>query len=269
LSSGTVRHALNALSNVYRWAQSEDEGKLPPGYNPVSRMLDKPTGAKREARWLEVPAATLLMESARTLPAMPTQRDALPAETVHALIATFLLTGGRCSEVLGLEVDDVSFDRQTVTFRLNGWRRLKTLQSARVVPLWPQLEDILRPFIFRRPPARLLFPSYVTGQEAMLTEWRGTLDRVAERAGWKRGEIRSRMFRHTYCAARLQTLDGGAPVSPYTVSRELGHGSGAMVDKVYSHLGQIRHRAHVVEYRVDQHRTALADRLEQMGLTAE
>jgi hypothetical protein len=44
------------------------------------------------------------------------------------------------------------------------------------------------------------------------------------RAGWNKGEIRSKMFRHTYCSARLQTLDGGAPVSPFTVSKELGHG---------------------------------------------
>lgn len=102
----------------------------------------------------------------------------------------------------------------------------------------------------------------------MLKEWRGTLDRVAVRAGWKKGEIRSRMFRHTYCAARLQTLDGGAPISPFTVSRELGHGSGAMVERIYSHLGAIRHRSESVEYRIDQHThlDAVRDRLEEMGL---
>jgi len=77
------------------------------------------------------------------------------------------------------------------------------------------------------------------------------------RAGWKPGEIRSKLFRHTYSAARLQTLDQGAPVSPFTVSRELGHGSLAMVQRVYGHLGQVRHRAEVVEYRVEQHAEAL------------
>jgi integrase len=69
------------------------------------------------------------------------------------------------------------------------------------------------------------------------------------------------MFRHTYCAARLQTLDAGAPVSPFTVSRELGHGSRTMVEQVYSHLGTIRHRSEVVEFRVEQHTARLADRL--------
>jgi integrase len=265
MTSGSVRHTLNALSNLYRRAQAE--GRVLPGFNPVAAMLEKPSGVRREARWLEVPEASLLLESARTLPsAAPQLKDALPAETAHALIATFLLTGGRSAEILGLEVADVSFDRRTVTFRLNDWRRLKTLKSARVVPLWPQLAEILQPFVFGRPPSRLLFPSFVTGREAMLTDWRGTLDRVAERAGWKRGEIRSRMFRHSYCAARLQTLDGGAPVSPFTVSRELGHGSGVMVEEVYSHLGAVRHRTEVVEYRVEQHQSTLAERLAVLGI---
>lgn len=85
-----------------------------------------------------------------------------------------------------------------------------------------------------------------------MTDVRKMLDHIGKRAGRAKGEIRTKMFRHTYCAARLQTLDGGAPVSIYTVSRELGHTSIAMVQKVYSHLGQIRHRSEVVEFRVDR-----------------
>jgi hypothetical protein len=49
---------------------------------------------------------------------------------------------------------------------------------------------------------------------------------------------------------KVQTLDNGAPVSLYTVSRELGHGSEEMVKRVYAHLGTIRHRSEVVEFRV-------------------
>jgi integrase len=184
------------------------------------------------------------------------------------LIATLLPTGGRLAEVLGLELDDVSLDRGTITFRPNTWRRLKTRGSARVVPLWPQLGEILRPYLDQRVVEHggtLLFPSFVTGQEAMLQQTRKLLDRVAGRAGWKAGEIRHRVFRHTYCAARLQTLDQGAPVSLYTVSRELGHGSEEMVRRVYSHLGSFRHRSEVVEYRVEQHYERLADRLVRLG----
>jgi hypothetical protein len=95
---------------------------------------------------------------------------------------------------------------------------------------------------------------------------RKLLDRVALRAGLLPGELRTKAFRHTYCAARLQTLDQGAPVSTYTVARELGHESEAMVRKVYAHLGTIRHRSEVVEYRVEQHLERLGDRLQRLGL---
>ena len=42
-------------------------------------------------------------------------------------------------------------------------------------------------------------------------------------------------------------------MSTYTVAREMGHGGEAMVQRVYGRLGQVRHRAEVVEYRVEQH----------------
>ena len=34
-----------------------------------------------------------------------------------------------------------------------------------------------------------------------------------------------------------------------------------MVKKVYGHLGQVRHRSDVVEYRLEHHREALGERL--------
>jgi integrase len=256
MSDGNVRHHLSALSGVYQRAQSE--GWVAPGFNPIGALLEKPTGTAQEARWLEVPDAALLLEAARTY-------RGNDAETpfAYGMVATFLLTGGRETEVYGLELDDVSFERNTVTFRPNTWRRLKTKGSHRVIPLWPQLADVLREHLRgpHRPTGDLLFPSLAAGSEALLTDSRKLLDRIAARAGWKPGEIRTKMFRHTYCAARLQTLDGGAPVSVYTVSRELGHTSLAMVSRVYAHLGSIRHRSEAVEYRVEQHRATLGERL--------
>ena len=100
----------------------------------------------------------------------------------------------------------------------------------------------------------------------MLGDLRKLPDRVARCAGLVAGELRTKAFRHTYCAARLQTLDQGASVSTYTVARELGHESEAMVRKVYAHLGEIRHRSEVVEYRVEQHLERLGDRLQRLGL---
>jgi integrase len=249
LASGTVRHHLSSLSNLYRRARSL--GLVQAGFNPVSDLMpgEKPAARREEARWLEVYEAAHLLETARTT---RPRRPELACPFLYPLLAACLLTGGRKSEVLGLEVDDVSFDRQTVTFRPNGWRRLKTRKSWRTVPLWPQLAGILRGHIFpldRTPRSGLLFPSEDRGGAvALLGNFDKALDSIAEAAGWKAGEIRSRIFRNTYAAARLQTLDGDAPVSPYTVSRELGHGSLAMLERIYGHLGAVRHRAPVVEY---------------------
>lgn len=325
LSSSTQRKYLNSLSNLYRRAASE--GYVPPGYNPVAAMLEKPTDRQKEAEWLEVHEAALLLEAAR--PRLMPQPNfshiehpkrraflealaetgvrahaaeladvdpsaiytkawredelfqeslerfsqegredlAIPAEQLHAIIATFLLTGGRKSEVLGLAVEDVSFNRRTVTFRPHPWRRLKTRNSHRVVPLWPQLEAILRAYIFGGDgprPAGLLFPSTRSDDAQPITDLRKALDGIGERAGWEPGEIRTKMFRHTYCAARLQTLDGGHPVSPFTVARELGHGGQSLVERVYGHLGEVRHRSEAVEYRVEQHAQKLAERTAEL-----
>ena len=71
------------------------------------------------------------------------------------------------------------------------------------------------------------------------------------------------MFRHTYCATRLQTLDRGALVSPWVVSREMGHGGRSLVDRVCGHLGDVRHRSETVEFRVEQHREQLAERAQK------
>jgi integrase len=274
----TVLHHLNALSGVFERASSEQF--VDPGFNPVGALKEKPIPAPHEARWLEVHEAALLLESARTY--IP-RKDWCPFP--YALIGTWLLTGCRETEVYGLTLSDVDLTRRTIRIRPNGWRPLKTKGSARVVSIWPQLEVILREHLrslvrwrnevledghARVPDCELLFPSWTTRWEpGMLTDTRKLLDRIATRAGWGPGEIRSKLFRHTYCAARLQTVDHGEPVAPFTVARELGHRSTEMVDTVYSHLGEVRHRSEVVEYRVEQHRARLVDRLRALQLAEQ
>jgi integrase len=114
----------------------------------------------------------------------------------------------------------------------------------------------------------------------VVADFRKMLDGAAIRAGFsepvirggeavkdKRGKpvlrstVKTHMLRHTFTAARLQTLDRGAPVSTYAVARELGHGGDALVKRIYGHLGELRHRAEVVEYRIEQHEERLRERL--------
>ena len=57
-------------------------------------------------------------------------------------------------------------------------------------------------------------------------------------------------------------------MAAWTVAREVGHSSTAMIEKVYGHLGQVRHRAKYVEYRTAQHKPAIRTLLKQRKVVA-
>jgi integrase len=187
--------------------------------------------------YFEIDEAARFLETARQL------------DLYHELIATFLLTGGRRNEVFGLLVDDVDFEANRVRIEPNRFRRLKRPWSERTVPLWPQLREILLPYVERRQEGQdLLFQSDVPRSNGMITDLRSPLRKVAKRAGLPVPTVNK--FRHTYATARLQTTDNGKPVAPWTVKDELGHKDLKRVEDTYGHLGLHRHRAEVVEYRL-------------------
>ncbi len=200
---------------------------------------------------------------------------------LYPLLATLMLTGMRESEGLGLLTADVSFDRGLIVVAPNQFRRLKTKRSARVIPLWPQLKEVLSEYMAARPPSTLLFPSYRTGTEGMIRDWRKALDTLVTEAGElyimadgrrrraEPGDVRSKCFRHGYASARLQTLDAGAPTAVFTVSRELGHSSTGMVEGVYGHLGAVRQRSDQVEFRAEAFAATLGERLRALRARAE
>ncbi|MEP7097827.1 MAG: site-specific integrase [Dokdonella sp.] len=253
----TIRKHMNALAGLFRRAQRA--GWVPQGFNPVSLLEgdERPFREPSPTPWLEIPEAAQLLEAARTYRPGANEPE---MHLAYPLIAAFLLTGGRADEVLGLDLSDISFDRKLIFFRPNQWRsgkKGKTTGATRAVPLWPQLEEALHaylqgPHLDLRlnfdPGLTLLFPSpYTRGR---IRDIRGMIDRVARRAGLPENTFRSRAFRITYATARLQTTDGGAPIAQKTVEVELGHASGAMLQKVYGRLGKVRQRSEVVEYRV-------------------
>jgi integrase len=258
LSPQTVRHHLNLLSNLYRYAQQE--AVVSGTFNPVRQLVAKPIGTRHEARWLEVTEAGRLLEAAaECYGARASGADGV----FFPMLATLLLTGARKAEALGLELNDVDLDRLIIRIRPNQWRTLKTRTSNRTVPIWPQLAEILGGYLKCRGAdssrsTALVFATMGVHGETMITDFRKVLDRTARRAGLSES-VTAKMFRHTYCAARLQTLDNGAPVSPFTVARELGHGGDSMVKAVYGHLGTVRHRSDVVEYRPPQQPAVPAD----------
>ena len=50
------------------------------------------------------------------------------------------------------------------------------------------------------------------------------------------------------------------------VAREMGHGGHALVRRIYGHLGTVRHRSEVVEYRASDHAEVLGERLTALSL---
>lgn len=130
-------------------------------------------------------------------------------------------------EAFGIEIDDIDFSRRVIRFHPNTWRRLKTPRSTRVVPLRLQLAEILSEYLgrYRSRLNRLLLPSerlLARAKEGMITDSRKMLDTLGSRVGFQPGEVRWNELRHGYATARLQTLDRGAPMSTFTVARELG-----------------------------------------------
>lgn len=252
LSPATANHYLNSLSNLFRRAVADEIV----AYNPVDRLLHRPPRCRGDTLWLEAHEVHDVLDFART---WRSPRPDLAMPFLYELISTLAYTGIRKSEALGLRVDDVDPTRRVVRIRPNEWRGLKTAEAERTVPLFSELHRILMPHLGERIRGRgcLLFPSPAHPEERPIRSLRRQLDHMpvprrlclaSENAGAPALRLRSRILRHSYCAARLQTLDGGAPISPFTVARELGHGDLAMVLRIYGHLGDVRCRGREVSY---------------------
>jgi len=236
LSASNQRHHLHALSGLYRYAQELEV--VPVGYNPVAGLYRKPSAVRRKHRtdeFFEIDEAARFLAAAQEL------------NKSSELIATYLLTGGRRSEVLGLLVGDIDFDNDLVRIQPNEHRGLKRAWSERVVPLWPQLRELLEPYCIARSADKgdLLFPG---PRGSLIADLRKPLAEVAQKAELPAPRLTK--FRHTYATARLQTTDGGKQISLWTVAKELGHKTVARVEDTYGHPSHYRPRGETVEYRM-------------------
>lgn len=250
----TRRHHLTALSGMMKRAAAH--GKLPQG-NPVTSLVDRPRIPRSKTELLEEDELALLIEAARTCPPASIRGGRPVTACVYELVATHILTGGREDEVLRLRVGDVDFERATI--RLRG---TKTGGADRTLPLHAQLSEILRPYVLGLgggPGDRLLFASERTG--GRIGDWRKALDRVAQRAGFRPGEIRTRRFRTSYITHRLRSLDDGIPVTVEQVRQESGHASYDMIADVYARVSRHRAKLSPFAFRVEACAERLGERL--------
>lgn len=234
-SEQTILNEVHALSNLWRYARAEE---LVRGDNPVpaAKELEHLEPSPSEAGWLETGEAVRLLDAAQTVETIPHATRGL-----YAILATFLLTGGRKQEVLGLERSDVDLDDGWVHFRPNRWRGLKSRHSRRGVPLWPQLHEIIEEHLRGLRSGVLLFPSHRHRAERPYSELDRALAAVVEAAKIDK-PVTLHTLRHTYTAHRLYTLEGGAPVSVWDVAVELGHRDTGMIERVYGHVLRDRDR---------------------------
>ncbi|HEX6041298.1 tyrosine-type recombinase/integrase [Longimicrobium sp.] len=256
LGPASRRLHLSALSGLFRRAISE--GKLPIGSNPVSALIDKPRAPKSQTSWLEVGELALLLESARALTDhwSATGQKGLPT-FAYEFLATFILTGAREGEIRRLLVTQLDFDSLSVY--IPG---TKTDVSERTMPMHPQLAEILLPHVQRL--GRNDGLVFTTASGAPVGDWRKILDAIATRAGFPKGQIRTRVFRTSYITHRLACIDQGAPIDPYQVAREVGHSSLAMIMKVYGRVQRRRVRMEELAFRTEVIGPHLQSRLQAL-----
>jgi integrase len=251
-SASSMHQIITAMQLAYDYAS--DEGIVLKGQNPwrALRRQDRPS-LPRQSRtdFLEIYEGCAYLQGCKAV-----GHSTIP---LYPLVSTYLHTGGRKTEVLGLELQDIDFRKRLVRFVSNQWRDIKDYDE-RSVPLWPGLERVLRAYLpLRDSGSTLLFPGVGhRGQPQMITSYFKPMMKAkwaaAALLGAELGKallsksVNPRAFRVTYCSARLQMLDRGEPVASWTVEAEMGHNSGKMIRSVYGRIGQRRHRSAVVEY---------------------
>lgn len=262
LEAETILKYLADLSKLFRRARAE--GIIPSTHRPFDDLMDKPIKGHKEAEWLSGSTAALLLEAARLY---RPKRPELAVPCAYTIVATLLLTGMRPAEGLGLRIEDIDFERKLIKVRRNQHRRLKNKKAKRLVPLWPQLEVILRAYLEQRgkPTTGVLFPS-PKAPHRPVRHIKRLIHELASRIEYG-GKLTPKVFRHTYCTARLQTTDGGAPVTIFKVARELGHSSTKMVEEIYGHVdfGDVQFpRRPFVEISLADYPGQVEDRLERL-----
>ena len=260
-ADGSVHQHYCTMSSLYTWAQREEI--VPAGINRIDAARRGANGKLAPVRyrlteWFEIDEVAWLLRWLRDEYKV-SRSDAV--SFLYEMVAVAFFTGARRKEIFLLEVGDIDFDRQQV--RLGNYKVRKTgsVGDLRYVPLFGQLREILWAYLHgpQAPQGRLLFPGPEGKRLDNVKRQRERIplpvrlgDHTDPRNLHRDGKIQFFTWtqcRHSYCAARLQTLDQGAPVAKYTVQKEMGHGSSKMIDRVYGHLGRIRHRGEEVEYR--------------------
>jgi integrase len=287
ISPRTLKNELSALSTLYeraiKWGLT--------GSNPVRHVTNRPTSRQlAPATWLTRTEGARLLDAAARLDAetrlaaervadykrqgrRPYHGCALPPKTFaaarrfphcEALIATYLYTGGRLMEVLGLDIGDLDFANRRIRFKKNHHRELKKAHHNRKVPFWRPLRDILRHYLEdtgrTATTSGLLFTSR---KGATMKGFATAYARCLAEAGLitPGRRITRHTLRHTFATLMLCTVvrteEGGwAERSSNSVKNLLGHRTTKLIETTYGHDTDGVRRSKHLSYERDRQLSA-------------
>ncbi|SDU85396.1 integrase/recombinase XerD [Microlunatus sagamiharensis] len=236
LAPASVARAVVAVRSLHRFAVADGLTASDPAAD-----VHPPRPARR-------------LPKALSLEQVQTMLDLPATETVEGLRDAALLellygTGGRISEVVDLDVDDLTRALAVPPDELAGLRVLGKGGKERVVPLGSYARAAVEAYLVRGRPA---LASKGRGTPALLLNARGArlsrqsayavLRRVADQAGVP-GEVSPHTLRHSFAT---HLIDGGADVR--VVQELLGHAS-VTTTQIYTlvtvdHLREVYAGAH-------------------------
>ena len=218
LSPKTQARRLSDIHEFYRFLYSEDIIKK----NPAD-YLQSPKVGKALPKYLSEQEIDLLIETAK-------QKN----QRMYVMLEILYASGMRVSELIGLPVQAVTRDNQTLSIIGKG-------NKERIVPLNETARKALDKWLIRRElslkkgrVSKWLFPS--TGKEGHLTRvgFFKALKEIAVLSGIDSDKVSPHVFRHSF-ASHLIAHDADLR----TVQQMLGHADIATTE-IYTHILQDR-----------------------------
>ena len=215
LSSSSINRCISALKSFYKYAALEHDV-----INPM-QCIERRKLAQKLPKALTISEITAMIDSAQRVGDILSLRD-------HAILELLYGTGARVSEVVGINLNDVSVPEDmlnaSVTVKLRGKG-----SKERIVPIGSFAFSALQEYLVRTRPLLVEKRAGRSVETALFLNNRGT--RLSRVSAWQivsdaadatgvRGKISPHVFRHSYAT---HLLDGGADIR--VVQELLGHSS--------------------------------------------
>jgi integrase/recombinase XerD len=215
LAMSSINRTNSAVKSFLIYCAREYELNLPTGEISSHKI------ARKLPKALTIDEVTLLIESAKSLSEATSLRDV-------ALLELLYSTGGRVSEIIGININDLAkVESENENERIQTIKLRGKGSKERIVPIGSFALTALDNYLVRVRPAlaakggkseSALFLNSRSGRLSRQSAWNIVLE--AARACGLEGKVSPHVFRHSYAT---HLLDGGADIR--VVQELLGHSS--------------------------------------------